>query len=69
MLLNLGSLMMPLGTLQQFDEGTPRERSFMAIADAEGALLAFPFHFNATWGLTMLWICLCLAMCGVEDCR
>lgn len=66
------ALMMPLGTLQQFDEGTPREGSFMAIADAEGALLPFPFssfHFNVTWELTMLWICLCLAMPGVEDCR
>jgi len=38
---NLGSFLVLLGTLQQFDEGAPRERSFMAIADAEGMVLAF----------------------------
>jgi hypothetical protein len=37
--------MMRLGTLQQFDEGAPRERSIMAISDAEGVVLAFPFYF------------------------
>ena len=37
--------MMLSGTLQQFDEGSRREGSFMALADAEGMVLAFPFPF------------------------
>jgi hypothetical protein len=37
--------MMLSGTLQQFDEGSTREGSFMALADAEGMVLAFPFPF------------------------
>ncbi|OEL22224.1 hypothetical protein BAE44_0016760 [Dichanthelium oligosanthes] len=36
----VSSFMMLLGTLQQFDEGAPRERSFMAIADAEDKLVS-----------------------------
>jgi len=53
----LGSFLVLLGTLQQFDEGAPRERSFMAIADAEGMVLAFPFlfFFNATAPVAVLW--------------
>ena len=43
--IEFGLFLVLLGTLQQFDEGAPREQSFMAIADAEGMVLAFPFLF------------------------
>jgi hypothetical protein len=42
------NVMLTPGTLQQFDEGTARERSFVAITDVEGVAHAFPFfHFPA----------------------